>query len=178
MRRILSTPCSINNLPILAISSKVKISFGINYKNLTTSNLVGQKNDSTGAYSARNLQNKYENNFKFIELPLQIKVQLGNGKRLPVYWIGGLTLSQLLSSNALQFDPGTGIYYKDNSLLNKTQIGLTTGFSTALLENQKTTILFGPCLYYATSKLANEGLYTKKHLVFIGMHTEIIFSKK
>lgn len=160
------------------ISSKTKVSFGINYKEFNTSNMVGQKNDTTGNYSARNTQARYYNNFKFIELPLQLKVQLGKSKTLPVFWSGGITLSQLVNSNALQFDPGTGIYYEENSLFNKTQIGLRTGLSIPVFTTQKSTILLGPNFYYATSQLANDGLYNKKHFVFIGLHTEIIFRKK
>ena len=160
------------------ISSKTKISFGINYKELNTSSLVGQKNDTTGTYSARNTQTRYYNNFKFIELPLQLKVQLGKSNTFPLFWSGGITLSQLIKSNALQFDPYSGSYYKDNSLFNKTQFGFSTGLSTALLQNKKSTILLGPYFSYAASQLSSEGLYYKKHFVFIGLRTEIIFGEK
>ncbi len=160
------------------ISSKTKISFGINYKEFNTSNLVGQRNDTTGYYSARNTQRRYYNNFKFIELPVRLKVQLNKSKDLPVFWSGGITLSRFVNSNALQFNSGSGIYYKDNSLFNKTQIGLSTGLSAALFQNQKTSVLFGPYIYYSASQLANEGLYNKKHFVFFGLRTEIIFEKK
>lgn len=160
------------------ISSKTKISFEINYKEFNTSNLVGRKNDTTGTYSARNTQARYYNNFKFIELPLQLNVQLGKSKTFPLFWSGGITLSQLIKSNALQFDPYIGSYYKDNSLFNKTQFGINTGLSTVLLQNKKSTILLGPYFSYTASQLANDGLYNKKHFVFIGLHTEIIFRKK
>ncbi|MDQ6843912.1 MAG: PorT family protein [Bacteroidota bacterium] len=161
------------------IFSKTKISFGINYKEFNTSNLVGHRNDTTIAYQASgSSQGRYYNNFKFIELPLQLKVQIGKNKNFSVFWSGGITLSQLVNSNALQFDPYRGIYYKDNSIFNKTQIGLHTGLSTALFQNQKTSILFGPYFYYATSQLANDGLYDKKHFMFFGLHSEIIIKKK
>jgi hypothetical protein len=105
-------------------------------------------------------------------------VQLGDNKNFPVFWSGGITLSQLVKSNALQFDASSGIYYKDNSLLNKTQIGFSTGLSTAFLQNQKSALLFGPYFYYAASQLANQEFYNKKHFVFIGLHTEILFREK
>lgn len=161
-----------------SISAKTKFSFGINYKEFNLSGIVGQKNDTTGNYSVRSAGDKYINNFKFIELPLQLKVQLGKGKTFPVFWSGGITLSQLVSSNALQFNPGAGIYFIDNSLFNKTQIGLNTGVSTALFQNQKSSILLGPHFFYAASQLAGYGLYNKKHFAFIGLRTEIIFKKK
>ena len=160
------------------ISFKTKFSLGINYKEFNTSTLIGQKNDTTGTYSARNTQLRYFNNFKFIELPVQLKVRLGSRNSFPVFWTGGITLSQLINSNALQFDPYTATYYKNNSLFNKTQIGLNTGFSAVLFQNQKAAILFGPYFYYSASQLAKKGLYNKKHFVFIGLHTEILFGKK
>lgn len=169
------------------ISKKIKVSFGVNYKEFNTSNVVGKKNDTTGLLSGgvyynyysrnSNARKQYNNNFKFMELPFSIKVQLGDNKNFPVFWSGGILLSQLLKSNALQFDAGSGIYYKDNSLFNKTQIGLSTGLSAALFKKQKTPVLFGPYIYYSASQLANEGLYHKKHFVFFGLRTEIIFGK-
>ncbi len=161
------------------ISPKTKISFGINYKEFNTSNLVGPKNDTTGAYQAlRFSQNHYYNNFKFIELPVQIRIRLGKSKTFPVFWSGGLTISQLINSNALQFNQYAGTYYKDNSLFNKTQIGINTGFTTALFQGQKSSILLGPYFHYTASQLANEGLYNKKHFVFFGLRSELILGKK
>ncbi len=170
------------------ISKKTKASFGVNYKEFNTSNLVGQKNDTTGVlsgafyydYYSRNsiARKQYNNNFKFIELPLSIKVQFGDNEGFPVFWSGGITLSRLVKSNALQFDASSGIYYKDNSLLNKTHLGFSTGLSTTIFQNRKFEMQFGPYFQYSASQLANQGLYNKKHFVFFGLHTEILFEKK
>jgi len=157
--------------------SKTKLSFGINYKVYNTSNNVGQKNDSTAFIDARNAVNRYHNHFNFIEFPLALKIQLGKSTTLPVFWEVGIIISQLLSSNALQFNSNSRVYFKDNSLLNKTQTGFSTGISTPLFSIQKNPILFGPYLYYGASHVANEGLYNKKHFVFIGLRTEILFGK-
>ena len=69
------------------------------------------------------------------------------------------------------------MYYTNNSIFNKTQIGLNTSISTALFSKQKNSVLIGPYFYYGASRLANEGLYNKKHFVFTGLRTEIIFGK-
>ncbi len=168
-----------------AMSPKTNFSIGINYKEFNTSNLVGQKIDSVLSYSSVNANKRYNNNFKFIELPLKVKVQLGSNKKLPVYWSGGITLSQLIKSNALQFDPYTSSsdpfaksYFTDNSFFNETLLGLNTALSASIFSNKKNTILAGPYFYYAASRLANEGLYSKKHFVFFGLQTQIVFNKK
>lgn len=168
-----------------SISAKTKFSFGINYKEFNTSNLVGQRNDSAGSFSSVNADKRYTNNFKFIELPLKVRISLGHSKSLPIFWSGGITISQLIKSNALQFDPYTfsndpfaKAYFTDNSLFNKTLLGLNTSFSATIFSNKKSSILAGPYFYYAASRLANEGLYSKKHFVFLGLQTQIIFNKK
>lgn len=156
------------------ISNKSKFIFGINYKSFNTSiNL----NDSSGTYSSRYSKDKYINHFNFIEFPVSLKIQIGKGKSIPLSWQAGIVLSELLSSNALQFNPYTGYYYKDNSLFNKTQLGLNTGFFVKLFSKQKNSLLIGPYFYYDATKLASEGLYNKKHFVFTGLHTSIIFGK-
>jgi hypothetical protein len=167
------------------ISPKTKLEFGISFKSFSTSNKVGRRNDTTGFYDYRtqyssntyNVYNTYSNHYNFIELPVTLKVQIGRGKKMPFSWEGGLIISELISSNALQFNQGSGYYYKDNSLFNKTQIGLNTAISVTLFSKQKNSVLIGPYFYYSASGLANKGLYNNKHFVFTGLRTEIIFGK-
>ncbi len=156
------------------ISKKVSFVLGMNYKSFTTSFKLA---DSSGTYNARAATDKYINHFNFIELPVSLKIQIGKGKSLPLFWQSGFTVSQLINSNALQFDPSTGYYYNDNSVFNKTQIGFNTAVLVSLFPKQKNSILIGPYFYYDASKIANEGLYNNKHFVFAGLHTEIIFGK-
>jgi len=158
-----------------SISQKTKLISGINFKSFNTSIKLY---DSSGTYSARSGANNYSNHFNFIEVPASIKIQIGKGKNIPLVWQGGFVVSELISSNALQINPYTGYYYyHDNSIFNKTQIGFNTALFVSLFSKQKTSILIGPDFYYDASKIANEGLYNKKHFVFTGLHTEIIFGK-
>ncbi len=164
------------------IFDKQKIIIGINYKYFSTTINVGPKIDSIqtayNSISSTSTSNNFRNNFNYIELPVSLKFQLGNSKSLPIYWQAGISFSQLISSNALQYKSNPGVYYNDNSLFNKTQFGLNTGFSATLFSKQKAFLNIGPYFYYGTSKLANEGLYSKKHFSFIGISTEFLFNKK
>jgi tetrahydromethanopterin S-methyltransferase subunit G len=166
-----------------SISQKTKFALGINFKSFNTSIRLY---DSSGIYRAAayslspgvNKYIRYVNHFNFIEVPVSIKIQIGKGKNIPLVWQGGLAVAELISSNALQINSYNGYYYyRDNSIFNKTQIGFNTGFFASLFSKQKTSILIGPYFYYDASKIANEGLYSKKHFVFAGLRTEIIFSK-
>lgn len=165
------------------ISARSKISLGISYKYYSLLNEVGSRIDSNfasylGFYSPTNNVKTYRNNFHYLEIPISIKFQLFKSKTLPVYWDAGINISQLISSNALQFTSNPGLYYNDNSLFNKTQIGLQTGFSIILFSSTKNPVNIGPYFIYNASKLANEGLYDKKHFSFVGIRTEILFEKK
>ncbi|MGH2566453.1 MAG: outer membrane beta-barrel protein, partial [Ginsengibacter sp.] len=156
------------------ISKKVKFISGINFKSFSTSFKLY---DSAGTYNARNISNKYVNHFNLLEVPLSLRFQLGSRRNLPLSLQTGITISQLISSNALQLNSSAGYYYKDNSLLNKTQIGFNTSFLLTLFPKQKNSILIGPYFYYDASKIAGKGLYNKKHFTFTGLHMQIIFGK-
>jgi hypothetical protein len=172
------------------ISVRNKILFGISYKYFSLLNKVGNRVDTSitfpslylsasgSLYNSTNNVNSYRNNFHFLEIPVSIKLQLGNSKTLPLYWQAGVTISQLISSNALQFKSSPGLYYHDNSLFHKTQIGLQTGFSAILFSDTKNPLSIGPYFIYNTSKLTNDGLYSGKHFSFLGIKTEILFGKK
>ena len=156
------------------ISKRSGLVAGINFKSFNVSTGL---NDSAGTYSSRSAANKYINRFNFIELPVSVKMLIGNEKKIPLYWQGGLVLSELINSNALQYNEYSGYYYQDNSIFNKTQFGFNTAFSVGLFPKQKTSILIGPYFYYNASKIGNEGLYNKKHFAFVGLQTQIIFHK-
>lgn len=169
-------------------SAKSKISVGISYKYYSLINKVGNKIDSTltsaqyfAAYSLNNTANRsqsYRNNFHYLEVPVSIKIQINKNKKLPLLWNGGINFSELISSNALQFNPNLGIYYNDNSIFNKTQFGLHTGLSLTLFSEQKIPLTFGPYFNYSATSLSDKGLYGGKHFSFIGIQAEILFRKK
>ncbi len=161
------------------ISKKIEISLGINYKYFSAVNKTGSRIDSAlTAYNSTSYTNSYRNNFNYLELPVLLKFQLTNNRSLPFYWVAGINVSQLISSNALQLKGSPGVYYNDNSLFNKTQLGFSTAFSATLFSKQKNPINIGPYFYYNASRLAHEGLYQKKHFSSIGIFTEILFHKK
>lgn len=170
------------------LSPKTKISLGISYKYYSVVNKVGKKiilplpasqySSLTSFYNSVNPVHSYRSNFHYLEVPATIKIQLNKNTNLPLFWNGGINISRLLGTNALQFTPVNGYYYKDNSIFNKTQFGLNTGISATFFTKGKRPFDVGPYFYYGTTKLANSGLYNKTHFAFIGIKTEISFQKK
>lgn len=160
------------------ISKKKIISIGFNYKLFSTTSMVGEKRDSLQIYrlnslfySLDNAENNYHNYYHFIEVPLSLKVQL-TSKAVPLFFDAGVTISQLISSNALQLDNVAVVYKKQNSLFNKTQLGFSSGLSASLSKSKKNMLLIGPYLYYGFSKIAKEGLYKNQHFTFIGLRSQ------
>jgi outer membrane biosynthesis protein TonB len=165
------------------ILNKSKISIGLNYKYFSTTNKVGSKIDSAqanyyAAYSPVNPSKNFHNKFHFLEVPVTFGLRLNPNKSLPLYWNAGISISQLISTNALQFRSDRGIYYEDNSFFNKTQIGLNTGFSATLFSKNKFPVNVGPYFYYDVTNLANKGLYNKTHFSSIGISAEVLLNKK
>ena len=170
------------------ISDKNKISFGISYQYISFVNKVGSTivpagnnlslNSSGNFYRADNTFNSYWNQFHFLEIPVSFNFQINKSKNVPLFWNAGINISELISSNALQFQSNPGIYYHDNSLLNKTQFGLHTGFSVILFTKEKAPITIGPYFYYSPTNIAQKGLYSKTHFSSVGIRAEMLFEKK
>lgn len=156
------------------ISRKIIFTTGLNYKLFNTSNKVGS--DSASYYSARNASRTYHNHYNYIELPVGLKYQMGIFKKIQLQWNTGFSISRLISSDALQFNNTTRLYYHDNSLFNQTQLGFNTGVDIELLSNQNRSFFIGPYLNYGISKIAREG-YNKHHFTFIGLRAQYLFRK-
>jgi hypothetical protein len=157
------------------ISKSSSLTLGLNYKPFSISNKVGEKTDSGRYYRIQGPINRYGNNYHFIELPVSISHQIGKFKKVPFVLNAGISISSLVASNALQFNNTSGVYYNDNSLFNKTQIGFNTGI---FVSNKKNSILVGPHIYYGTTQIANEGLYKNAHFTYLGLHSKFLFRKK
>jgi len=151
--------------------------------------MTGTKVDSTAFFISNNFssreffyrngsQQKFKNHFYFIELPVSIKLQLNQQKKAPVYLTTGINLARLISSNALQFDVTSGNYYRDNAMLNKTQLSGSLGVLFSLNANAKNPLVVGPEIQYSFSKMADAGLYKNRRYSFIGLTLQKTIGKK
>ena len=171
------------------VSARGKIALGLSYKYYSLINKVGKKVDSllspsaqyfslSNSYNSFNSSHTYRNSFHYLEVPVSFKLQLNKNKKLLLSWQAGVDVSELIGSNALQFESNPGIYYHDNSIFNKTQLGVHTGLFATLFSKQNMPFTFGPYFYYSASSLSGTGLYNGKHFSFIGIRTEVLFKKK
>ncbi|MEO7766647.1 MAG: hypothetical protein ABIS01_04445, partial [Ferruginibacter sp.] len=167
------------------ISYQTSILIGLNYKRYASAIVVGNPvNNSSGLndimYSTGNTSN-YRNHFDFIELPISASLNLRKKNKLPIYLNAGLSIVQLLGSNALQFDTLSGAYFKNNAAFNKTLVSISAGFLFTLPLHSGNPISIGPDFNLSLGKMADAGLYKNRRYSYFGIRAQKIitgFGKK
>jgi hypothetical protein len=174
------------------LSKRFSVSAGLNYAQFNTRSKVGQRVNATQVvnngvrgylyvqsyYMIDPLENmEYKNRYHFIEVPVTLHTRINNGTRLPVYWNAGLIVSRLLSSTSLHFDGSSGVYYKNDRLLNQTQVGVTTGFSFALFNKRPHPLWIGPSARSNISNILKKDISSSKHFVSVGLDLKLFLKK-
>lgn len=120
----------------------------------------------------------YKYRFQFIEMPVMMHWQMNKGRRLPpIVFDGGLSVSQMISVDALHYEGQKGIYYNDDSLFNKTQLSLITGVSVGLFQRSKHPLWVGPDLRYALSGLVKKEFSTGQYLWSAGIKIKMLLGR-
>jgi Outer membrane protein beta-barrel domain len=181
------------------LSKRISISTGLNYHYYSTHVYTGYAVDSpiivynpvyypgsstlSGAsytinsYYRNGSNYSYTNSYHFIELPLTADFQLNKSLKLPVYWEAGLSVSYLLNSNALHFDPNGNLYYQNAELFNKIQLNGATAIMIGFPIN-KSEMQIGPQLQYGLTGLQKSGSGNPQHLFYTGLKISFIPRKK
>ena len=121
-------------------------------------------------------KSNYTSHYHFLEIPLGIEKQLGQKSRFSVN--AGLSVTRLLATNALQFDPQSGVYYKDDSHFNKTQWNILAGIQYNLVSKEKYSLRIGPQVQYGLTSLLNKKSPYSEHLFFGGIQLLLLRNRK
>jgi hypothetical protein len=120
-------------------------------------------------------QQVFTNRYYYLEIPAAVEWQINHSRTLPLFWRGGAALSRLMGSNALYYDNHSGVYFKDATVINHTQVS----FSTALMAGMAirgTRIQAGPEVQYGVTGVlhsqAGDG-----HLLYGGIRMVILPGK-
>ncbi|HLX91368.1 MAG TPA: hypothetical protein VKR32_06775 [Puia sp.] len=175
------------------LTRRILISAGLQYHYLSAKTSTGKSIDSivfvpssTGfnqntllpavtphnAYFIYGTTNQFINRYHFIELPILMDFKLTQS-RLPICLLGGIAASYLVSADALQFDPGSGLYYKDNSVFNRIQVNLSTGLTIGVAMHKK-TVEVGPEIQYGTTSLIRKSLERPQHEFYGGIRISLL----
>jgi len=171
------------------LSKRISLSAGLGYHYYSTKINTGDFIDSSIAVSSPYLQSavnafyrngqdrSYTNQYHFIELPVSANFQLNKNERLPVIWEAGFSLSYLVSSNALHYDPSANVYFQNNQLLNRTQFSLGTALLIGFHIHHD-ELQIGPQFQYGLTGLMKDGTGESRHLSYGGLKISYITGKK
>jgi hypothetical protein len=183
-----------------ALSNRLSLSAGLQYTYLSTRQVVGSKvsnnrtvnrapstsqvvNEYYNASSFASFNNpghntqNYTNRYQFIELPVTLHTQLNRGKRLPIIWDAGFSVSKLLNTNALHYDGLGGVYYQDKELFNKTQWAVSTGFNVQLFKHTQHPLTVGPVMRYNITPMLKKDYSTGQHVWAVGLRATVLLKK-
>ncbi len=172
------------------LSKRFQISSGINYQQLNTRFKLGNRvfgyqavNAAPFAAPAPYVRNYFtlerheaqnlKNTYHFAELPVTLHTRLTNSRNLPIYWNFSLSWSQLLSSNSMQFDSNTGVYYSNKNSLHKTQFGINTGFDFVAFSRTKMPLWIGPAVRHNIKPVGSNGFASGKYFLSGGVNVKL-----
>lgn len=170
------------------LSNRFSLSFGANYLQLNTRNKVGNREYGSQVVNAgasgyqfvysyftveRDKTSEYHNRYHFIEVPLELHTRLNRTKKMPVQLTTGVAVSRLLKSTSLHFDGTTGVYYKDDRLLNQTQVAAKAGVSIGILNKTSKPLWIGPSAKYNISKILKKDVSAKTNFMSIGIDVKM-----
>ena len=161
------------------LGSRWTVSTGISYTLFNTSITTGSSRASSVAqysssgvdryYSLTNANDRhtYTNRYHFAGVPVLFQFRI-NGEKLPVLWEGGVSLSRLIASNALQYSDSLNGYYQNNRLLNRTQFSVLTGVQVKLFSRSQYPVSIGPQVQVGLSSLSAGRAGNRTHLAQYG----------
>ena len=170
------------------LNKRFSLSLGVNYLQINTRNKVGNEingsqvvnNGSSGYLFVYNFfrvdqDNSYDyrNKYHFIEVPVELHTRINSSKKLPIHVNTGVSVSQLLKSNSLHFDGTTGVYYRNDKLLNQTQFAVKTGLSVGVLNKTTRPIWIGPSARYNVSKILQKDVSARKNFMSFGIDVKM-----
>jgi hypothetical protein len=153
------------------LNKRLSISAGIGYYFASTHLRVGQtvrtdtvfgnnflRSVTVDQYYTAGRNNKYTNSYHFVEIPLGINWKVS--KKIPLELETGISIAQLIASNALTYD-GNGNYYRNNRLLYNTHFTLNGALTYRLFSVKEKSFSAGPYFKYHLTQLekSNSGQY-------------------
>lgn len=175
------------------VFKKLSLTAGLNLHYYSTRVETGQKNAAQATPSASLFSNspyvqpaaqlppyyvpgndyEYTNQYYFLEIPVSLQWQVNHSRKRPLFWEGGLSLSRLISTNALYFNEKSGVYFKDAQVINPTHVMAFTSLMIGL-SWRGNLIQLGPEGQYGLTSLLNASGASSQHLFYGGIKLMII----
>ena len=172
------------------LSNKFSLRGGLRYHYFSNTIETGAHSDSTvtvytnstttyvtnGYYSNGNAK-FYTNQYHFIEVPISVQYRIMQKGKIILFTDAGVSVGQMIATNALHFDNSTGTYYQKMSLFNKTQVSATLGVNAGFYRG-RSLIQVGPEVQYGLTNMLAGSSASQQHLFFAGLKMVLTPSKK
>ena len=175
------------------IFKNVYISSGINFTHLSVSSNVNKKIDSlltvptsnninsfyavNGYYQAGSSK-VYTSKYNFIEIPVSFQQYIFQSKQTSLSYNAGFSVRELLSSNALIYNPNSNVFFSKNDVLRKTQFQVLAGLNVEINTGKNSSIFIGPQISYSLSNLAKNENIGSFHFINYGLQAGFLLHKK
>lgn len=173
----------------IKITARTWFSVGFNFSSYTTLQRTGVLADTAAVFSNSfyssfinqfyrpGSQSAYKNHFYFLQLPLTFHWQVNKGIRIPVIFQTGLSPGILTGSNALAYNAGSNIFYRDNKSFNKMQLTWQAGLYTNFMNRSAHPLSAGILLNYHISNLQKVNTNGGNHLAAYGIQLGWLLKK-
>jgi hypothetical protein len=115
----------------------------------------------------------YINRYYFLELPVSVQYRVNRSKLLPLFVEAGGAVSRLMGSNAIFYNPLTGLYLKNENVLSKTQFNLSSALMLGL-PIHGIRIQAGPEVQYGITPLVNTQGLGDQHFFYGGVRLVVL----
>ena len=122
-------------------------------------------------------QQTYTNRYYMLQLPVAMQYRINWNRMLPMFLEGGASVSRLMGSNALFYNPSSGLYLKSDNILNKTQIDLSSSLLVGL-PFHGVRIQAGPQVQYGLTPLLNSQGLGDQHFLYTGIRLVVLPGRK
>jgi len=127
-------------------------------------------------FTVGDLQN-YVNRYYLLELPVSMQYRINRSKLLPLFVEGGAAVSRLMGANAIFYNPSTGLYLKNENVLNKTQFNISSALLVGL-PFHGIRIQAGPEVQYGLTPLINGQGLGDQHFFYAGVRLVVLPGRK
>jgi len=157
-------------------SSRIRVGQQVNYSVPSTASLIAVPAALSAiqpypSYSMGDDQ-AFINRYYYLEVPASVEWRINRSRVLPLFWRGGIVLSELMGSNALYYNDQSGVYLKDKGVINHTQLSFSSGLMAGL-PFRKVRIQAGPEFQYGVTNLLKTSA-GNGHLFYGGLRLAVM----
>lgn len=166
------------------------LSAGLNFIHLSATSDIGETIDSAitisnaplnysvSRYAQPGSLKTYTSAYNFIELPFTFQQYFFHSNQTALSYNAGFSIRQLISSNALIYDPARNIYFSKDKLLHKTQFQFTAGLHFEINTGKTNSVFIGPQFTYSLSNFIKNTSSSSFHFINYGVQAGFLLHKK